>query len=576
MALRLLPCLAIPCLAALGVLAQPTKEDLVIFRDPGKYSAFPSLHYDGERLWVSFGWNTTRSHYGGHAGGESGHYRFVSLDHGRHWIREDQEGYVGVPVKVSSLKLSDGTLVSAGARGWEEVKPQQIEEFRAKGLVLRELKSSGKIVACYRAYARVSKDGGKTWESKDLVFPGIALLHGGPAGAIVLPDDTVLVPVYGCAREGQTGGNTWCLRSTDRGQTWELVPVAYDGKHPFTEWGVVGAGGRRVVGLLRCEGSDKINCPLYDIGFLYQVTSEDGGKTWSEPVRTPMWGYPPTLIRLRDGALLASYGYRRPPYGIRACFSYDGGRTWDWQKEVILRTDALPEGPGKGASIGDLGYPHSVELKDGRIFTVYYITLGDAVTHIAASLWSRDYLGPADLPRGEAAVPAPNPQLPPQHIIGEQGAVELIFGVTQSFIPTEPTVAAVAVRVAAESSEYPHTYGLFVVLRQPDAEGNWWGEWIAKSEELSPDQVKIGGWNLFRFDPPVTVTPGETYVLTVYNADYQPNPVRLKDGLEGDHRWILNAGGPDYPNGSLSPNDPRDLGFAVYGTLPDRLPEDPR
>ena len=41
--------------------------------------------------------------------------------------------------------------------------------------------------------------------------------------------------------------------------------------------------------------------------------------------------------------------------------SRDGGKTWDM--DYILHTDAPS---------GDLGYPASVELSDGSIFTVYY------------------------------------------------------------------------------------------------------------------------------------------------------------------------------------------------------------
>ena len=41
--------------------------------------------------------------------------------------------------------------------------------------------------------------------------------------------------------------------------------------------------------------------------------------------------------------------------------STDGGKTWD--KDYILRDD----GPS-----GDLGYPCSIELSDGKILTVYY------------------------------------------------------------------------------------------------------------------------------------------------------------------------------------------------------------
>ena len=42
-------------------------------------------------------------------------------------------------------------------------------------------------------------------------------------------------------------------------------------------------------------------------------------------------------------------------------------------------------------SSADLGYPKTVELSDGSLFTVYYFTLGDGVTHVAATKWARDY-----------------------------------------------------------------------------------------------------------------------------------------------------------------------------------------
>ena len=104
-----------------------------------------------------------------------------------------------------------------------------------------------------------------------------------------------------------------------------------------------------------------------------------------------MWGYPADLRLLRNGNLLCTYGYRRKPYGIRACFSRDGGETWDTEHEVVLRDDALSGGTGHGKGYpGDLGYPRTVELDDGSFLTAYYITLDDGVTHLAATRWSPD------------------------------------------------------------------------------------------------------------------------------------------------------------------------------------------
>jgi hypothetical protein len=76
-----------------------------------------------------------------------------------------------------------------------------------------------------------------------------------------------------------------------------------------------------------------------------------------------MIGKPPHLTKLRDGRILVTYGYRFAPYGERACISSDGGTTWDYDNEIIIRDDAPS---------GDLGYPASIELEDGTVLTVYY------------------------------------------------------------------------------------------------------------------------------------------------------------------------------------------------------------
>ncbi len=81
------------------------------------------------------------------------------------------------------------------------------------------------------------------------------------------------------------------------------------------------------------------------------------------PWETTDWhGGPPHLLRVK-GRIVLTYGRREPPYGIRARVLC--GENWfeDWSEELILRDDAWNF---------DLGYPCSVELKDGSILTVYY------------------------------------------------------------------------------------------------------------------------------------------------------------------------------------------------------------
>jgi hypothetical protein len=111
---------------------------------------------------------------------------------------------------------------------------------------------------------------------------------------------------------------------------------------------------------------------------MWQAFSEDGGKTW-RTVKTDIVGHPPSsVIRLQDGRLLLTYGYRHPPFGIRAVVSENDGRTWRTDRTFVLRAD--------GDNF-DLGYPRSVQLADGTVVTIYYYVTADYITHIACTRW---------------------------------------------------------------------------------------------------------------------------------------------------------------------------------------------
>ena len=92
-----------------------------------------------------------------------------------------------------------------------------------------------------------------------------------------------------------------------------------------------------------------------------QVVSTDGGRTWSEMSDTPLAGYPPHFLKLKDGKLLCTY-VRRSTRHEMVTVSDDQGRTWDVENEIFLS-----KGPDS-----DMGYPSTVENDDGTLVTVYY------------------------------------------------------------------------------------------------------------------------------------------------------------------------------------------------------------
>ena len=95
----------------------------------------------------------------------------------------------------------------------------------------------------------------------------------------------------------------------------------------------------------------------------FQSISTDGGHTWSkaEKLWEDLLGAPVHLMELANGDILGTYGFRNEPYGICAMLSKDKGQSWDIQNHIYINPISA-----------DLGYPCTVELKDGSLLTVFY------------------------------------------------------------------------------------------------------------------------------------------------------------------------------------------------------------
>jgi len=104
----------------------------------------------------------------------------------------------------------------------------------------------------------------------------------------------------------------------------------------------------------------KGNAPIFTI---FQSVSDDRGRTWSNPrqILERKGGAPSHIMKHSSGVLVATYGYREAPYGIRAMFSSDGGDSWDTDHDLYVNGISL-----------DLGYPSTVELSDRSLLTVFY------------------------------------------------------------------------------------------------------------------------------------------------------------------------------------------------------------
>jgi sialidase-1 len=357
-------------------------EHVTVYKDARAYSCFPDIvrRADGE-LWVSFR----------RAGG-------FSLEA----LRRGKYDHVDRGARIAVTHSVDGGVTWEAPRVMAQFDPEcgeqdpSITELRSGAMMInffrwRVVPAEEKERLGYPARQQYdgswsdvegpwiirSFDGGATWESNPIPVDSSPLARAGTSDSVVeLPDGTLLMGIYG-ADYGSGVCRAYVVRSTDHGDTWGLPAlVAYDPRRntSYEEPALALRDDGEIVAILRTGEPGNYQ-------FLHQAVSRDGGRTWTEVHQTPMWGHPAHVLALTDGCLVCAYGYRRPPYGIRACFSDDGGRTWDIEREVVLRDD--------GAS-RDLGYPSTAELADGTLVTVYYFHGEDGVRYIAATRWRRD------------------------------------------------------------------------------------------------------------------------------------------------------------------------------------------
>ena len=210
-----------------------------------------------------------------------------------------------------------------------------------------------------------STDGGVTWSER------YSTPFNSPHGPIQLSNGNLLyVGDELWTPEHRVGASV----SEDDGQTWKVAgyiePREGDDVHAYYELHAVEANDGSIVAQIRNGNPNNSDENL-------QIVSKDGGATWTKPRAIGVWGIPSFLSKLNDGRLLMTYGYRRAPLGIQARVSDDNGETWSDAMQIY--------GDGK---TGDVGYPSTVQLDDGSLFTVWYEVMEGWFAKLRSARWT--------------------------------------------------------------------------------------------------------------------------------------------------------------------------------------------
>jgi hypothetical protein len=343
---------------------------VVVARAPGRYGGWPANHGIwawGNEILVGFSWGHMRE-----GGADAGHpidrerpeehMLARSLDGGETWKHEKPAGLTPPP---SPGNIAGVPTDKGGKEASELTAPI---DFTAPGFALTARMSNIHVGPSWFFY---TTDKGHSWNGP------FKLPDFGQKGIAARTDYLVegrneLTIFLTAAKSNGREGRVICARTQDGGRTWNLVGMV--GPEPAgNDFAIMPSS-------VRLSPSSILTLVRHR-QWIEAYRSDDNGARWAHVTRAVPdtgRGNPPSLVKLGDGRLAVTFGYRAEPYTIRARFSQDQGRTWS--SDVVLRS---------GATDWDLGYTRSVQRPDGKIVTVYYYN--DAASterYIGATIWA--------------------------------------------------------------------------------------------------------------------------------------------------------------------------------------------
>ena len=349
----------------------------VVYREPGRYAGWPAnygIWSWGDEIVVGFTVGYVDPEGGFHARDRSRPLVTMqarSRDGGQTWATAEMPCRTPGGRALSADEHMVPELHVANVLDGALCSPPDSIDFSESDFALMCARSG--LRAGARSWFYVSRDRCRTWEGP-YGLPSFGQT-GVAARTDYLVSDAETCTLFLTAAKGNGDeGRVFCARTLDGGRSFSFR--SWVGPEP-TGYAIMPSSLRLPSGcfLTAVRRREQERC------WIELYASEDDALSWQHigcPVcDTGRGGNPPAMVRLRDGRLCLTYGYRDPPYGIRAKMSEDDGQSWG--SEIRLRD---------GAGNHDIGYPRTVERPDGQIVTAYYWNddaLGER--YVAATVW---------------------------------------------------------------------------------------------------------------------------------------------------------------------------------------------
>lgn len=254
------------------------------------------------------------------------------------WSARQEAGSWTAPVEVANGVQTDGTRHPC----WNPVL------FQPKSGPLLLFYKVGPSPSAWWGMLRTSADGGKTWSDARRLPDGIL----GPIKnkPVQLANGDLLCPTSDESREKPSKWTVHFERSSDGGATWAATKPLNDGVTiSAIQPSVLFLGGEKLLALGRTRQSK-----------IFQIASNDAGKTWSEMTLTalPNPNSGTDAVTLKDGRHLLIYNHTpkgRSPLNLAV--SKDGLK---WEAALVMESEP-----------GEYSYPAIIQTSDGLVHITY-------------------------------------------------------------------------------------------------------------------------------------------------------------------------------------------------------------
>jgi hypothetical protein len=377
-------------------------ERVEMYSDPDNFCAEVSLaNLGGGELVAVFAQNRGLQHT------DTGSILLIrSLDHGRTWdptskvvvMAEEEDAGWNI---AAICRLADGTLL-VHANRWRYLTDGRIDWMTGKSEI------DG-------VWLTRSTDKGQTWSPIERVNFA-PMRNARVRDAIVeLPSGELLMPLHGFRWQRTLPDiasvereRCFVLWSPDKGRHWHYYgTMGYDPAEiiHYHEPGLTRLADGRLLGLMRTHRWPTPVLPGEQMGppsgYVYMAFSDDDGMSWTWPRNTKVWGYPPDVITLPDGSVLAAVSYRTKPMAVHIALSTDA-ETWLPEDVFPIATydpatvtPVFPHHPDEPVvsrvtrgMLWHIGCPSSILLDDGRVFTGYHLFNQEGRQYVEGAMYA--------------------------------------------------------------------------------------------------------------------------------------------------------------------------------------------